>query len=383
MDEPQTRVPKDYERIHDYFITAVSSVRGVSAIYQFGEVSVYGMSDLDYLVCVNDDIDSKEFIKTVRDCISRDPYILMHYPIVIHANIFSEINYFIPTYNLRRVWGKRLKRNVQTEEMKTLMLIDIVNNHYPKELTKVFLRRSLASSRGTIPYLVNDLAKLMNIPATRRVVRCRTLLSRLNAMKYPLTMLEDLTGVHNEHWSEYIHRVDEHRKMWFTYSIEERKKKLIDLAEEGIDCANHIIYCLNNYLHGKISIGVAQSIAVFERENANLYVYDWSINSSLNESCRLHERTNEVFSVLPMPFVAPLFYLWGDRKEFVAFCDDELENTLITKSRIINFNIRFLDEHGIHFHNTLYIFDYPFNNKFSHYLKVNKFVRRLKYYLKI
>ena len=377
VDEPQTRVPKDYDRVHDCFITSVSAVRGVSAIYQFGEVSVYGMSDLDYLVCVNDDIDSKEFIKTIRDCISRDPYILMHYPIVIHDSLFSKINYFIPASDLRCVWGKRLKRGFQSDEMKTLMLIDVVNNHYPKELMKVFLRKSLTSSRGTVPYLVNDLAKLLNIPASNRVVQCRTLLSRLNALKYPLGMIEDLTGTCDEYWIKYIHEVDELRKGWLTYPIDDRRTTLLQSVDEGIDCVNYIISSLNDYLRDKLDVVASQPIIMFERENANLYVHPWAKNLSLERTQQLFKRTNEVFSVLPMKFAATLLPR-GDRRGVINFHSTDLENVLITKTQVIKSNTSFLNRHGIFFHNTLYMFDYPFTNKFSRYLKMNKFVRRLK-----
>jgi hypothetical protein len=107
-------VSEDYTRTLHAYIDAVAQAPGVLAVFQFGQVGHPGVSDLDLLVVVRDDIpvaSLRAVIDASRgDDISR--YLFSHPPVVIPLSCAPHAAYLHSLYHLRHVWGEPTAINV-------------------------------------------------------------------------------------------------------------------------------------------------------------------------------------------------------------------------------------------------------------------------------
>ncbi len=102
---------EDYEQTLARFAERVRNLRGVRAVFQFGSVSHPGVSDLDVLVVVADDVDEWT-LRGVLAATEGSPlarYLFTHPPLVVPESQASRVRWVHTLYGLRQVWGEPLE----------------------------------------------------------------------------------------------------------------------------------------------------------------------------------------------------------------------------------------------------------------------------------
>jgi hypothetical protein len=103
--------PGDYDRALSEYVGRVSRTPGLLAVFQFGEASHPGISDLDMLIVVEDDISGSSLrglvAATRADSVSA--YLFPHEPMVIPRSIAAHAGYIHTLFNLRQAWGTPLE----------------------------------------------------------------------------------------------------------------------------------------------------------------------------------------------------------------------------------------------------------------------------------
>lgn len=100
----------DYERTLARFVEYVSDLPGVQAVYRFGSLSHPGISDLDVLVVMADDVSSwtlQGILAATRiDPITR--FLFAHPPVVVPESALAEVRWVHPLSGLEPLWGRVL-----------------------------------------------------------------------------------------------------------------------------------------------------------------------------------------------------------------------------------------------------------------------------------
>lgn len=109
----------DYEQTLSSVLAKISSLPDVQGIFTFGEVSDPGISDLDLLVVVSDEV-AASTLQAVKAAARADRvtrYVFsFHPPEVIPRRSLPDITYFPSLHRLRQVWGEPIEIILPQEE---------------------------------------------------------------------------------------------------------------------------------------------------------------------------------------------------------------------------------------------------------------------------
>jgi hypothetical protein len=98
---------EEYARVLRRYVADVSQAFDVMAVFQFGEVTEPGLSDLDLLVVVRDEV----FMPTLRSVIAAcrvdrvAKYLFAHPPVVVPQMIAGDVAWIHTFHHLHQVWG--------------------------------------------------------------------------------------------------------------------------------------------------------------------------------------------------------------------------------------------------------------------------------------
>jgi hypothetical protein len=110
----------DYERTLARFVEYVSDLPGVQAVYRFGSLSHPGISDLDVLVVVADDV-SPWTLQGILAATRTDPitqFLFAHPPLVVPEAEVAEVRWVHTLDGLGPVWGVALDVPAPPEEVR-------------------------------------------------------------------------------------------------------------------------------------------------------------------------------------------------------------------------------------------------------------------------
>ncbi len=98
---------EDYSSTLETYVGEVSGTPGVLGVFQFGNVSHPGISDLDVLVVVSDDVATPTLQRVVAatrvNAISE--YLFAHPPVVVPRSCASQVTYMHSLDQLHQLWG--------------------------------------------------------------------------------------------------------------------------------------------------------------------------------------------------------------------------------------------------------------------------------------
>lgn len=110
----------DYRRAIDCYLGGCADIRGVSAIYQFGNVGAPGLSDIDLMVVLHDEANCTEDFQrlslrhpvwqheqVIRDC-------FIHNPFLCPESVFRDIDWIIPGNEWTHLSGSHVERREPT-----------------------------------------------------------------------------------------------------------------------------------------------------------------------------------------------------------------------------------------------------------------------------
>jgi hypothetical protein len=204
-----------YEEILNDYISALQKLPGVCAVYQLGNIRVPGISDIDVIVVVDNDIPvGTDFWSLLSASTGPDgPYIFSHPSYVIGIEEFPDLPALFYADNLRHRWGETIEfRKVDDQQQR---FYDY----------KIALESAIVQSFVFMRSLHN-----------RTATNLRSLVCNLNAIRHNFTTLGRWADQSDRpHWSDYVARIDKLRSGWFQTDRKERiaeVKALMGLASE-------------------------------------------------------------------------------------------------------------------------------------------------------
>lgn len=181
------------------------------SLYLIWELELPWVSDLDFLIIVDDYINNYKVLKIVKK------YDLIDTPLFIKKIEVNNIEFFTHHYYFEYVWWNKIDENLFQKNNKDLFLI-----YSWKILFFSWLRNFY------IPYFTKN-------------INIKQILNWINDLRYPIYYLSKLNNIDNE-ILEFIEEYKLFRKTWFEHKD---KKKLVIFLEKGINISWKLISILN------------------------------------------------------------------------------------------------------------------------------------------
>jgi hypothetical protein len=306
---PKSLAIKDYTHAEQSFIQILAKSQDVVSIFKVGEISTPGFSDLDFIVVLKNKPENlKQFEVLTRQAVEKNKEVIIHFPHVLHEKLFYSLPYLFPFYSLSRVYGKELTTVKLTKEQRRLLdiiiLHDYIDIHWPQEFLRLFLDRKIMERGGFHSYVINDIARVFNITSKRGKLDLpvRVTFCRLNSLKYPLKMLEGITGKKYPESQSFVYEITSLRNAWLKMpDNKEKYKLLIVLLKKSLSFSLWIIKEFDMVLATLMKFEHPNWFFV-EKDRTTLYVDDWD-ETAIGKAIALHKKTAEVVSVLPKNYL--------------------------------------------------------------------------------
>jgi len=353
-DIPRKSSISKYKEARDNFVRILSQNKDIAAIYSLGQISNIGISDLDFIIVLkNNLLNPKKCIGDIHKAMNVNPYLIIHYPLLITEKSFPDINYLFPVFDLKKNWGKDYSFNKprNQELLNSIILNDYVSFHWPREFNRWFLQKKVKIKNSLLKYFINETLQILNIKIGKNELPVRNLLCRINSMKYPVLMLEKITGKQSVKGKILIKKIQNLRKNWFKlgnkkYSI------FIELLKDAISACYEIIEQLNLYLEkNKYFKSNFKKKIFLEKEHTNIYLSSWSPEKTQKKTLDIFKRTGEIVSILPMNFYIQRKYLDDLMKYKInnLKIKPEYKNLLDKRYKLYKHEIDFLNKNKFSF----------------------------------
>lgn len=282
---------EEYEEAKRVYIENVSRYPCVEAIYQLGNISVPGISDMDFIFVINPRAIlpgmAVSLSRLHRTLGGREKYLICHEPMgILTEDLFSNINWLLPSAEFKKVTGKtpdiRFPAEPDRAMLKLLVLTDYARAFWPWE----FLRY-----------------------ATDKRIDARMTLLRLNSFKHSICMYNEL--VKEETFGlDFCGRLDKLRIDWFDAPREKSTEILKGLIEHSVELGWMMIEKLSELItRQKMIASDADSQISAEFENVRRH-YFFADRWSAAEAGKIFSFGRAKFGLqihlLPASFVWPL-----------------------------------------------------------------------------
>lgn len=281
---PKEYKKEDYRKAADCIIGMYSKIKGLASIYNWGNPSTPGISDIDVLfVFGNSQIRPLPLLRRSFNFLNRKARYLSRHPFVFaDEKSFENIRYVYPDANFTLLHGKNIRlKKISTNDRHyavTALLNDIIVRHYPRD----FLEQAISKK-----------------------INARDTLLRLNSLKYSIGMLEFLSKEKNREWNVKLGLIGKLRKEWF-------KTKdfglLASLNESAVGISMEIINKFREFLDEKgiVKINLGSSVRYSGIKNNSLFTENWGKKEALQEMSDMIKNRQKFYSILPIELSAQL-----------------------------------------------------------------------------
>ena len=217
-----------YERARAEFVAAYDKVQGVHAIYRIGSVSYPGLSDLDFIVVLDDDYRPAPGVTyTILAFREETRYALYHPQIFLPRRLFPCLSLLVPIFELEHVAGQECPPPTSdAEELRQARLF--------------FLCESF----------ITDFAWSLTGFLGERRINLRMAQAKLNLVVKNIALLEDLTGVGWSGGAGFAASVQELRSSWFSRPQEQVCRQTIELLVEAQRIVAALMHAFDQYVQG-------------------------------------------------------------------------------------------------------------------------------------
>ncbi|MBN1810009.1 MAG: hypothetical protein JW909_13160 [Planctomycetes bacterium] len=249
IDPPLQADRAVYDEALSVYAERCLSDPGFVSLYQMGEVSDPGISDVD-LVLVLDPARLRHgpFYFSSRRLPRELSRLFMHEALVLDMQAFSSVEQLHPVSNLKLLAGMELERaGAATDVFKALLMANLA-----------------------VSFLSIEFNALRNC----RTLSERYVLAKLKKLLQSLRLLESLLrkNLHTENTSRYGDSVVALRTRWFDLPLPERRAALVNLVDQADGIASSLIPPLNDFLvekyldgHGHGLSGTVCTYRFFDR----------------------------------------------------------------------------------------------------------------------
>ena len=274
----------DYKKSTNHIIERYSKINGLVSIYNWGDPSIPGISDIDIVLVFKDNADNPLNLlnRSFYFLDDKTRYLVRHPFIFIDAGSFKKARYIYPNTNFKLLHGKSIKIDKLSPDdeyySKIALLNDIITRHYPRDFIEQFADKN---------------------------INIRDTLLRLNSLKYSIKILESLTKEKNARWNVKLRLIENLRKNWF-------KAKDFNLLVLLNGDAFHItmdiiekfrIFLIRNNL---VNIYYGDKIRYNGIKNKALFIKNWGKTRALQEMLNTIKNKQKFYSILPIELSAQL-----------------------------------------------------------------------------
>ena len=274
----------DYKEVTAAIIKKYSRCDGLASIYNWGDPSTPGISDIDILLVFRNNaaqalpffMRNFNFLNSKARYLVRDPFVF------IGEESFKNIKYVYPDANFKLLYGKNLKINsLSSKDMfysRAALLNDIIIRHYPRD----FLEQSVS-----------------------RRINARDTLLRLNSLKYSIGAIEGISKNKNSSWTQNLKMIRELRKNWF----ENKDFDLLALlTKDSISISMEIVEAFRLFLakDNLVKIDSAQRATYSGIKNKSGFICNWNKEAALKDMRASIKNKKRFYSVLPIELSAQL-----------------------------------------------------------------------------
>ena len=267
---------KDYSYCINHLIKKYSKTEGLNAIYEWGDVSQPGISDLDIVLVFDKNPKPLPLLKrSFFFNSSKIRYLAGHPFIFIDKGSFEDIRYVYHNTNFKLLHGEkiRIKGITKKEEYyaKISLLNDLIIRHYPRDFFEQQANKS---------------------------INVRDTLLRLNSIKYTVMTFGSITKEKHD-WNNFINNVMKLRQKWFK---NRDYNGLVELNSGAIKVSMDIIgrfreFLLKNNLAKIISGNAAGYNGI---KNRSIFILDWSPEKGLSRMMDMVKNNEKYCSILPL-----------------------------------------------------------------------------------
>ena len=290
-DEPQPLAPIVYEATKSAYLSALEHNTDIEAIYQIGEVSAPGFSDLDFWIVTRDRLDEKssERFRIDRNLSAFSRNVVMHQPFLVPGSLMSNFRYIYPAFDLQLLKGSPFPvtepDGSTRKHISACILADVILECYPREFLRML-------ATPTIPV--------------------RTSMGRLNALKHAIRLFADAGGTVPSHWHGFIENVQTLRTSWFDTGPEHYEQLLsimesaFRISMELIEKTADLLEALNQE-HAGETISQAAAVSGFYTGGSGIsFVKHWERNKATADMLHATHKTGCFSTILPGIFGAIL-----------------------------------------------------------------------------
>ena len=130
VNQPRFLPVEAYADELEHYLQRVNGVRGLLSVMTMGSVGAPGLSDMDIICVVEEQVRAREMPGLDISAGAREREIFIHGPIVVPEPLVGELNYIFPISTLQNHWGEPLAQMVKPpaeEEHAALALVYLVD----------------------------------------------------------------------------------------------------------------------------------------------------------------------------------------------------------------------------------------------------------------
>lgn len=273
---------EDYSEATSAIIKKYSKIKDLLSIYSWGDVSVFGISDIDLVFVFKSNAGPLPFLSRSFNFLdARARYIARHPFVFIDEDSFKNIRYVYPDANFRLLHGKNISISSLSAKDKycstVALLNDIIIRHYPRDFAMQFA------------------GKRINV---------RDTLLRLSSLKYSVKMIEDIGKNKNPAWNKSLDSIKKFRENWFKNSDYD---ELCMLNENALGITMGIIQEFKEFLAENDFVKIKNSNDIFYNgiKNKTLFIEDWSKKEAFDKMIGI-AGSAKFYSILPIELAAQL-----------------------------------------------------------------------------
>ena len=346
-----------YQAAREEIIQYYSQNSDVLSVYEYGSVSSPGVSDLDIILVLKDNVKTKEYLFDFSNISTKVHHLLGDGTVMkMSKNSFININFLENKINVKKLYGEDFKLNYPDKTYReTLDLISVID---------------------WLPERILRLTRVM----TSKNINIIDALTLLHSYSYTILKVDNISKFkeNNLKSQPILNKIKLLRNDW--YSIDNPEQALKDCIQESISLGYMYLEIFENYL--KNSNSYCKSINYID-EDINLELYEnhfiTFVNSKKNsrkESCAIEMSQNEKKYVLVSDYFYPHFECLARqegilsnvmKKKFSPYKEfsEELlisnyKNNLIKKMNLAESNAKFLMRNN--FQKGLFRYGFHFKN---------------------
>ena len=253
IDDVQYVVREKYDEVLGSYLDRIKRMPNVVSIYQLGNISVPGISDIDLIIVLHDEFtEPVNFRQLQRDATGDiGAYLFSHAPYVANRDTFADLSMLFFADNLRHVWGEALA-------LKT----------YPAEQVE-FYKYVIALEAA-----ISQSFAFVRATHNRTIFNLRSLLCNLNAVKHNFTTLAPWRNASQRTaWRTYQEDIDALRNEWFREIEANRIRRVLDLNSRATVILREVLDELLMIGRQKGYLGGMEHDALFDLLDLNFLLW--------------------------------------------------------------------------------------------------------------